>query len=282
MSSNQAAGFTSIVPSGVNIGISGTFSVSFGGSDFAGINPTVAYGPYSTPESIAAGMAAIITRNYARYGLTAKAIGRNVIYSGPATTASGSGTLGLVSNSFSGTGGPSSFLADTSPAAATEAGMACESAPSPPPTTVCGNASDFPRAPINVPAKITLARSLLSSRCTTKFANVFPWYTTSKLFSALNKALICQYPDGVPYDLQAYQYDFADTFPAENTIDLFPPFYSDPNASNNQPIRLIHEGIHLFGRGTLPDSTVQMDLGLPVTAYDTDNISRYIAGGCNP
>lgn len=133
--SNSASGFTSIVPGGINFGISGTFSVSFRGSSFAGLTPpTVAFGLYSTPESIAADMAALITRNYARDGLTAKAFGSNVIYSGSPASSTSSVTFGFVSNVFSGSGGESSsFLANTSPAAATGAGIACENA-SPPPS----------------------------------------------------------------------------------------------------------------------------------------------------
>jgi hypothetical protein len=275
VSSNQAAGFTSIVPSGINFGISGTFSVSFGGSEFSGINPTVAYGPYSTPESIAGSMAALITRNYAQYGLTAKAFGRNVIYSGTATTISGSGTLGLISNVFSGGGGPSSFLADTSPAAANEASMACESSPPPPPTSVCGNDPGTPRAPINVPARITLAKSLLSPQCQNKLA-VLPGYTTTKLFSTLSRALFCQYPNTPGNGAYAYTQVY------NNTIDLYPNFYPPSLDDKGQAITLIHEGIHLLGRGALPDPTVQNDLGLPVDPYDTHNISDYIARGCYP
>ncbi len=241
VSSNQAAGFTSIVPSGINLGISGNFSVSFGGSEFAGINPTVAYGPYSTPESIAASMAALITRNYAQY---AKAFGRNVIYSGTATTSSGSGTLGLVTNVFSGNGGASSsFVANPSPTAPNEAEMACESAPPPPPTSVCGP-DPGPRAQINVPAKITRAKELLSPQCQAKFADKFKsyGYTTTKVFSNLSKATFCQYPNTIPAKDSASAY--ATTRPLDNTIDLDPNFYSlafELNG-NRQPLTLIHEG----------------------------------------
>ena len=82
------------------------------------ISPTVTYGPYSTPSSIASHIAAIITKNYLQYGLSAKAFGPNIIYGGTTPL----GTVSVTSGS--------SFTTDPSPAAATAAATACYAIPS--------------------------------------------------------------------------------------------------------------------------------------------------------
>ena len=118
--SSPQVGFTSIVPNGTSRG-SGTVSVSFSGPAFAGINPSVTYGPSSTPSSIAANIAALITKNYYRYGLGARAFGSTIVYSGNAS-------LGAVSNVVSG----SSFSTDSSAGAGNAAEISCRNAPPPP------------------------------------------------------------------------------------------------------------------------------------------------------
>ncbi len=120
VTSNPQAGYSSIVSTGT-AGGSGTMAVSFSGGAYTAISPTVIYGPSSTPSSIAAGIAALITKSYLQYGLSAKAFGPNIIYSGNAS-------LGTVSNP---TSGPS-FTTTTSAAAAGEAQMACKNAPQAP------------------------------------------------------------------------------------------------------------------------------------------------------
>ncbi|MGD0941845.1 MAG: hypothetical protein ABR905_19280 [Terracidiphilus sp.] len=120
VTTSPQVGFTSIVPTGT-VGGSGTMAVSFSGTAFAAISPTVTYGPYSTPSSIAANIAALIAKNYYRYGLGARAFGPIIVYSGNAT-------LGTVSNVVTGP----SFTTDGSPTAGTEAQNACTNAPPPP------------------------------------------------------------------------------------------------------------------------------------------------------
>lgn len=125
VTSNPHAGYSSIVSTGTASG-SGTMAVSFSGTAFAAVSPSVTYGPYSTPSSIAANIAALITKNYLQYGLSAKAFGPNIIYSGGST-------LGTVSNMATG----ASFSTDSSSTAATAAESACDDAPpQPPPTTL--------------------------------------------------------------------------------------------------------------------------------------------------
>lgn len=122
--SNPQAKYSSIVPAGT--AGSGTMTVSFSGDAFAAISPSVTYGPNSTPSSIAANIAALITKNYFQYGLTAKAFGPNVVYGGNAP-------LGTVSNAFTETGGSAaSFTTTTSTEAGTAAALACHSAPQTP------------------------------------------------------------------------------------------------------------------------------------------------------
>jgi hypothetical protein len=120
VTSSPQVAFSSIVPTGT-AGGSGTMAVSFSGADYAAISASVTYGPNSTPSSIAANIAALISKNYYRYGLGAKAYGPIVIYSG--NTA-----LGTVSNV---TTGPS-IGTDSTSTAATAAENACHSAPPPP------------------------------------------------------------------------------------------------------------------------------------------------------
>lgn len=125
VSSSPQAGYTSIVPTGT-AGGSGTMNVSFSGAAYAAVSQTVSYGPYSTPSSIAANIAALITANYTQYGLTARAFGPNIVYSG-------NSTLGTVNYAITGP----SVTTTTSSTAEAGAEMACESAPSTPPPA-CG------------------------------------------------------------------------------------------------------------------------------------------------
>jgi hypothetical protein len=124
VTSSPQVGFTSIVPTGTASGV-GTMAVSFSGPNFSALTPSVTYGPYSTPESIAAHMAALITQNYIQYGLSAKAFGPNIVYNGLTT-------LGTVTNVATG----SSYTTNTSSTAATAAGIACYAAPKAPALTV--------------------------------------------------------------------------------------------------------------------------------------------------
>jgi hypothetical protein len=125
VTSNPQAGYSSIVSTGT-AGGSGSMAVSFSGAAFAAISPTVTYGPFSTPSSIAANIAANITTNYFQYGLSAKAFGPNVVYSGNAP-------LGAVSNMATGNGGATpSFTTTTSTEAGTSAQTACQQAPTSP------------------------------------------------------------------------------------------------------------------------------------------------------
>ena len=117
VTSNPQVGFTSIVPTG-SAGGSGTVAVSFSGSAFTAISPNVTYGPSSTPESIAASMAALITKNYFQYGLSAKAFGATVVYNGNTT-------IGTVSNVIQGP----SVTTDSSSTAAKSTKAVCKGAP---------------------------------------------------------------------------------------------------------------------------------------------------------
>jgi hypothetical protein len=133
--------------------------------------------------------------------------------------------------------------------------------------------------PISVSQLLSQAKGLLSQKCKTKFTNSFSGYTTDGLFSILSSATITQYPGGTsPQDSASYGAD-AVTNPTTQTIDLLPNFYG--RDAKSQAYVLIHEGIHLLGRGTLGDATVQSKLGLPIDP-NTDNITQYIAGGCKP
>ena len=79
-----------------------------------------------------------------------------------------------------------------------------------------------------------------------------------------------------PQDSESYGAD-AVTHSPSGPIDLLPNFYG--LSANTQASVLIHEGIHLFGRGQLGDTAVQRLFGLPVSG-NTDNITQYILGGC--
>jgi hypothetical protein len=105
---DATSGFSSISPSGLAIGGSGSMAVSFSRGSFNGFGVTVPYGPYSTPESIAAHLAAMITKQYSSSGLTAQAYGANILYKGNAT-------LGNANFTSSGSSSDSSFTADPSP-----------------------------------------------------------------------------------------------------------------------------------------------------------------------
>lgn len=134
VTTNPNAGFSSITPTTAPVG-SGTMLVSFSGaeSSYSTLSQTVPYGPYSTPSSIASATAALVTRNFFQYGLSAKAFGTNVIYSGNAK-------LGTVNTQFTSPGTDSPpFAPDTSSTAAAAAAAECFSAVStstPIPTSV--------------------------------------------------------------------------------------------------------------------------------------------------
>jgi hypothetical protein len=81
-------------------------TVSFSRRSFNGNSVTVPYGPYSTPDSIASHLAALITKNYHSSGLYAQSFGSYIEYKSNTT-------LGTASLTASG----SSFMADPSPAA---------------------------------------------------------------------------------------------------------------------------------------------------------------------
>jgi hypothetical protein len=87
---------SAIVPARTTVGESGTVTASFSGGAFDASNVTVPYGQYSTPESIAAHIAALITKKYYSSGLSAQAFGAYVVYKSTVTlgtpnlTASGS------------------------------------------------------------------------------------------------------------------------------------------------------------------------------------------------
>ena len=118
--SSPQVGFTSIVLAGLRGG-SGTIGVSFTGAAFAAVSPNVAYGPYSTPNSIAASIAALITKKYLQSGLSAKAFGPNIVYNGLST-------LGTVSTPITG----STFGTDLSSSAGRVAEAACDAEPQAP------------------------------------------------------------------------------------------------------------------------------------------------------
>jgi hypothetical protein len=100
------SGFAGLVPTGTTVGGSGTMTASFSGGAFNATSVTVPYGPYSTPESIAAHVAAFLTKQYYNSGLSAQAIGSYVVYKSTAAL----GTPSLISSG-------SSFTQNTSPAA---------------------------------------------------------------------------------------------------------------------------------------------------------------------
>lgn len=108
---DATSGFSSITPSGLAIGGSGSMTVSFSQGSFNGSGITVPYGPNSTPESIASHLAALITKQYASSGLTAQAYGANILYKGNAALGNAN-----FAPTPSGSSSDSSFTADPSPA----------------------------------------------------------------------------------------------------------------------------------------------------------------------
>ena len=138
-----------------------------------------------------------------------------------------------------------------------------------------GGGGSSSNAPINVQQRIAQGRRLLTNNCKSKFTQTIPGYTTSRFFDTLSQATINQYPTATPPQ-DTYGAD-ATTHAPNGPIDLLPNFYG--LSTTIQSFVLIHEGIHLFGRGALGDTTVQNLFGLPVGG-DTDNITQYIAGGC--
>jgi hypothetical protein len=131
VTSNPQTRYSAIVSTGT-AGGSGSMAVSFSVTAFAAVSASVTYGPYSTPSSIAANIASLITRNYYRYGLGAKAFGPLIVYSGNTT-------LGTVNNLVTGP----SFTTTTSSTTAAEAESACGSAPPPPLSMYAGAYSAY-------------------------------------------------------------------------------------------------------------------------------------------
>jgi hypothetical protein len=144
VTSNPQAGYSSIAATGT-AGGSGTMAVSFSGTAFAAISQTVTYGPYSTPSSIAANIAALVSKNYYQYGLSAKAFGPNIVCSGLST-------LGTVTNVATGP----SFTTNVFSTAAAEAQNACYITPPPRspicPTSVTLNSSNIHEQPLSLDA----------------------------------------------------------------------------------------------------------------------------------
>jgi hypothetical protein len=124
VSSSPQSAYSSIASTGT-VGGSGTVTVSFSGAAYSAVSQTVSYGPYSTPSSIASNIAALITANYTRYGLTARA-------SGPAIVYSGNNTVGTVNHVITGP----SITTTTSSTAEASAEAACGAAP-PTPSAAC-------------------------------------------------------------------------------------------------------------------------------------------------
>ncbi|WP_213807908.1 hypothetical protein [Granulicella sp. dw_53] len=105
---DSSSGFSGIAFSGLAAGGSGTMTVSFGGGSFNGYGVTVPYGKFSTPESVASHLAALITQKYYKSGLTAEAYGAYILYKGNAT-------LGAPNFTSSGSSSDSPFKADPAP-----------------------------------------------------------------------------------------------------------------------------------------------------------------------
>jgi RHS repeat-associated protein len=133
-------------------------------------------------------------------------------------------------------------------------------------------------AAIDTGAAINNAKNALSKNCDSVFKKLIPGYTKAGFFKTLSNATINQFPGGTPpQDSLSYGAD-AVTHSPRGPIDLLPNFYG--LSANTQAFVLIHEGIHLFGRGRLGDAAVQRLFGLQVSG-NTDNITQYIQGGCN-
>jgi hypothetical protein len=117
VTSSPKVGFTSIVSNAASSN-GGTLSISFSGAAFSQVNPTIVYGAFSTPASIASNVAAVVSAKYLQYGISAKAFGPFVIYEGVTS-------LGAVTHSFT----DSSFTTNASSTAASAASMACYALP---------------------------------------------------------------------------------------------------------------------------------------------------------
>ncbi len=132
---------------------------------------------------------------------------------------------------------------------------------------------------VNVTTLITQARQQLSATCASKFAQVIGGYTTSAFFNSLSTATFEQYlySSSIPPTL-SYPYG-ADAFTVAqmHTIYLLPNFFTLP--ASTQPFVILHEGLHLATGAS--DASFQQAFGLPISG-DTDNITRYIQGGCIP
>jgi hypothetical protein len=70
----------SMIGFGSGAGSAGTMKVSFSGGSFNGYSITAPYGKFSSPESIASHLAALITQKYAKSGLSAVAYGAYILY----------------------------------------------------------------------------------------------------------------------------------------------------------------------------------------------------------
>jgi len=130
---------------------------------------------------------------------------------------------------------------------------------------------------INVPERINQAEKQLSPHCNKVFSQKIPGYTKAAFFNKLSTATINQFPGATPPQLFGFFGADAVTLPPGGPIDLLPNFYGLDEAK--QAFVLIHEGIHLFGRGRLGDVAVQRLFGIPVSG-NTSNITDYIQGGC--
>ena len=108
-----------------------------------------------------------------------------------------------------------------------------------------GGGGSSSNAPINVQQRIAQGRRLLTNNCKSKFTQTIPGYTTSRFFDTLSQATINQYPTATPPQ-DTYGAD-ATTHAPNGPIDLLPNFYG--LNTTIQSFVLIHEGIHLFGRG---------------------------------
>lgn len=82
---DESSGFSKLTYTGLAVGGNGAMAISFSGGSFNGYGVTVPYGKFSTPESIASHLAALITQRYYRSGLSAEAYGAYILYKGRAT-----------------------------------------------------------------------------------------------------------------------------------------------------------------------------------------------------
>jgi hypothetical protein len=106
LDSNGHDGFTDIISTGITPGGSGTMTLTFNNGSFNGFGVTVPYGQFSTPESIAAHIAALITSKYNNQGLSAQAIGSQIIYQGIMPVGIATFTTSESSPSFTSDGSP--------------------------------------------------------------------------------------------------------------------------------------------------------------------------------